>query len=425
MTSIIVLATIIVLIGAGLRYPGALLAGTFATYQAGALIDLPQLVIVYTIAAGAIVLIRFIVARNPFQFKLIDAATGLLLMLCVVSQFWSSDVDRSAPMLLQLVLAMAGMYLIGRFQSGDPYQLLQQMCLFLASSGAVIGLCLLASRATGTWSAEHRLLLADSTASAVGLSQPWPAMLLACLILFFNGRGLAQLVGLICLPIIGYTVIAAATRSVFLAFGLGAVVYIAASLSVRNAPRILIGLIGVIVSGFVLVLLMPADQLALTLGRFDDLISSSGGVTDASARERLTLFTTCWNLLRDYPLYGIGYGAFGHFATYDYPHNLFLEILVSLGGIGFAIFIIWLFVLLLSEIALLTRNRPAAAIIFAMTILTLIQLQVSFAFSMAKPLFLMVALTACFLPIRRAASVRPRRALRSHRGGTALEPVDG
>jgi O-antigen ligase len=410
MVSIITITVIVSFLIAGLRYPGALLAGTFATYQAGALLNFPQLVIIYTAVAGAVIMIQFVAGHNRSHFALIDGATFLLLLLCTASQLWSLDTDKSAPLLLQLVLSIGGMYLIGRFQTGDPLRLMQQMCLFLAISGAVLGFCLLANRATGSWTAQHRLILEGSDAAAVGLSQSWPAMLLACVILLFNGRSLSQLVGLVCLPIIGYVAIIAATRSVFLAFAVGAIVYIVSSLSMRNAPRLLFGVITTVAAGFSAVFVMPAEQFALAFGRFDDLFSSSdGGVADASARERFDLFTTTWSLLRDHPFGGIGYGAFGHFAKQDYPHNLFLEILVSLGATGFAAFIIWLLVLLLSQVTLLLREQAASAIILAMTMMTLTQLQVSFAFSMAKPLFLMVALTACFLPRGYAGTVRPPR----------------
>lgn len=409
MTILITLAVVAGLLIAGLRYPGALLAGSFITYQAGALLKFPPVVIIYTAAAAAIAIARHFVLRGRFRLRFLDIMSLLVLLVCAVSLFWSVDEELSLAMLTQLALSFAGMYAIGRLHSGDPAPLLRQMCLFLAGSGALLGLCLLAERASGSFTAEHRLIVTGSDAQAVGLSQPWPAMLLACVVLLLNGRGWARLVGLTCLPVIAYVAVSAATRSVFLAFGVGALVYIAASLSIRNLPRVLFGVLGIVAAGFAAIFVMPAQQLATTVGRFDGLFSSGNGVTDASTQDRLDLYEACWQILNSYPLFGIGYGGFGKFAEQNYPHNLFLEMLVSVGAIGFIPFLVWLAVLLTGQMALLFRDHAAGAIIFAMTILTLAQYQISFAFSMAKPLFLMAALTACFGPIARWSPVRRGR----------------
>lgn len=73
--------------------------------------------------------------------------------------------------------------------------------------------------------------------------------------------------------------------------------------------------------------------------------------TDSSTKYRMSIYGACFNMIRDYWLTGIGVGAFAlvypryvYAASNSYhSHNLFLQVLLELGVVGFTVFLLLLF----------------------------------------------------------------------------------
>ena len=72
--------------------------------------------------------------------------------------------------------------------------------------------------------------------------------------------------------------------------------------------------------------------------------------TDSSTKYRMSIYGACFDMIRDYWLTGIGVGAFSlvypryvYAASNSYhSHNLFLQVLLELGAVGFAVFLLLL-----------------------------------------------------------------------------------
>lgn len=73
-------------------------------------------------------------------------------------------------------------------------------------------------------------------------------------------------------------------------------------------------------------------------------------MTDSSSRYRMSIYAACFDMVRDYWATGIGVSAFSmvypHYlysaSNAYHSHNLFLQILIELGAVGFVIFILLL-----------------------------------------------------------------------------------
>jgi O-antigen ligase len=73
------------------------------------------------------------------------------------------------------------------------------------------------------------------------------------------------------------------------------------------------------------------------------LSSASHVYIDPSAQARLNLYSAAKQIILDAPMFGHGLGSFGSLADWvtvdTYPHNMFLEVIVTSGIVGLAIFL--------------------------------------------------------------------------------------
>ena len=107
--------------------------------------------------------------------------------------------------------------------------------------------------------------------------------------------------------------------------------------------------------------ILPPDRL---VDRFAALSSSE----EITADGRLALWAESWDLLKDYPLFGVGLGAYeAAFLKYkksapmksdDYAHNDYLQLLAELGAVGFLLAASLVTALLARAIRVSSR-RPA------------------------------------------------------------------
>lgn len=78
---------------------------------------------------------------------------------------------------------------------------------------------------------------------------------------------------------------------------------------------------------------------------------SSPSISSYEYGGRIFIYSESIRLIKENPL-GIGLGSFSKVTPYSYPHNIFLEIFVELGIIGFSLFLFLLFLILKKSLAL-------------------------------------------------------------------------
>ncbi|WP_295529265.1 O-antigen ligase [Novosphingobium sp. Chol11] len=417
--SLVIIAALLAL---GIRMPGVLLGGTLFTYQLGAVAHLPWLGTAYIVAATMISVGRFAYAPHKLQVQTTDIGALAIVLLSTVSIFWSVAPDSSVEEALALFLSVAGMYGVARLLPLDQGKSLRIMVWTIAVMAPVVSLILLNQRANSSWTAQHRLLVEGSSATAVGLSQPFASCLLACSMLLLM-RVPSWQKGLIvgALAIVTYTAIATGTRSVFLAYGVGLLVFFVLSLKSIKPSRILQGTLAIVVASSIILFFAPVEGLSESAGR---LLGAGGAVgEDASSLERIGFYNVAWSQFEKHPLEGIGDGGLIRFASISYPHNLVLEVLSEFGIVGLIVFGVW-FVNVFREAAYVgLRDPQTGAILIAFLATVLVQHQVSFSFAMARTLFLVTALLAAYgSGYRLAAKKRRPRPADAHLG--TRRPLD-
>lgn len=418
--SLVIVAAILIV---GIRVPGVLIGGTLFTYQLGAVTHLSWIGTGYIIAATLITVTRY--AYRPHKIILQPADFGVFAIvgLSTVSVYWSFDPDASVTEALALTLSVGGMYSIARLIRQDDGKWIYAMLWTIVIVSPILSVLLLGMRDTSGWTAQQRLLIEDSEASAVGISQPFASCLLACSILLLSRvpnwqKGLI----ILALAVISYAAIASGTRSVFLAYGAGLLVYFALSLRSIKLSQLWQGVVALAVASSFLMYFAPIEQLSDSIGR---LFGDSRGVgTDISSLERLAAWRTAWELFQQYPLAGMGDGAIGRYAAYPYPHNLELEVLVEFGVLGAAVFGLWIVAVVREAWFVKACDAKTGAVLIAFVAVVMMQHQVSYSFAMARMLFLMVALLAAVGSQYRAMpqyrrGTREMRAKRGHKSGRA------
>jgi O-antigen ligase len=126
------------------------------------------------------------------------------------------------------------------------------------------------------------------------------------------------------------------------------------------------------------------------------------------------------------PIFGQGFGSFVLFSFGPYPHNIFAEIGSTGGLVGIALLLLWLATVGLA-VARVYRLQPAyGALLAAIGIVSFSQMQVSFAFFMGRPLFLVCAIGSALSSVQ-AARARALHNVRA-RGPvmrTGTKPISG
>lgn len=390
--------SVLTLLGAlaiGLRNPGVLFAGCLFTYQAGAVSGFGWIGSAYIAVGSAVALARYTVA--PFTLRLTSADVTLLALVLylVTSSLWSPIPTDAMGMSGQLLLSVAGMYLIARLQRADIGSILKDMTIGTVVIGAVMCYCMLAMRVTENAHQTTRLYISNEDASTVGLSMPLPfAMLAAVTLMYLAPKRWMTAMATMAFALIAYCSIASATRSVFLAFGVGLIVTLwLARKSISIGRYMLTGALG-IAAVPVLIGIMPTDQLANLYMRLFGNFSGGQVEADASSIERLYLWSDGYGMFLHNPMFGTGFGSFGMFSFFTYPHNMTIEVAAAGGIVGLVLLMAWLGALFVTLWRAHRRNPGYGAFLIGITVVALAQLQVSFAFFMARPLFLACAVAA-------------------------------
>lgn len=153
--------------------------------------------------------------------------------------------------------------------------------------------------------------------------------------MFWKSRGAEKCLWFCTTGVMGFGLLATGSRGSMLGLAVSAAVF-ALFAEHRLLP---FGIAAVAALPFA----MPASLRARFLGALAG--------TDSSTRYRMSIYGACFNMIGDNWLTGIGVGAFalfypryGYAASNSYhAHNLFLQVLLELGVIGFAVFLLLLF----------------------------------------------------------------------------------
>jgi O-antigen ligase len=393
--------TIAGLLLAGIRYPGALLAGCLFTYQASELSNLPWLSSAFGGAAVAVSLVQYCAKPVRLSITLADISLMGLVIFLAVSTTWSRDTAASYAQLALLLQSVLGMYGIARFRANNPQHLVYQMLWATMIAGVIFALIMLGERATDNASQALRLTISSDTASVVGLAAPLPFVMLSATILaFMSDRKRTTIVSGICLGISAYVSTVSATRGVFIAYGAGLIVALTLLFKHVQLRRYSYVAFGCVFALLMVVVLMPTEQIDRSIGRLFGNFAGSHVVLDASASERLYAWKTAQSLFSGSPLSGTGYGSFGYYSFVAYPHNMLLEIAAAGGLLGLVFLGLWLTAIGRS-LFIVNKNLPVhGAIVVALWVAAFTHLQLSFAFCMGKPLFMLSAFAAALVNIR-------------------------
>jgi len=104
-------------------------------------------------------------------------------------------------------------------------------------------------------------------------------------------------------------------------------------------------------------------------------------VSVAHNLERVATWTTTIDMIRDYPLFGIGIGSYRrlapeyrqgyniHWTAKSHAHNSYLQVCVESGVIALVLFLLWLVILIVksSILAIKAKNNGARALLYSLT----------------------------------------------------------
>lgn len=389
---VILLATLL----AGIRWPGALLAGTLFTYQAEALAMNEWIGPIYVGMAAIISVSHALRYGAGFRVTVLDLATLALVCGAALSASYAPEFKSSLNDVVLLTISFGGMYAIARLMPPNIDRVLKETVIITAILGAVFSALMITNRATEVQYSLRLYLSGNTGASVVGMSQPFPIALMCCFLLIYMGRGKAiTSLAIVSGSITLYASLLSSTRGVFLALAGGALVFLLLSFRHSKLGR-LSRLACFAAAGIGLVsLFAPADQLSASFGWLTRNITPDGiWLSDVSSQSRIQSYRLALDLFYDSPIIGQGYGGYSQLTGEPYPHNMFLEFASQMGLLGLALLSVWLLALTTTVLQIYRVRPSAGATLAALCFTAFVQMQLSFAFYMGRPLMLFAALAA-------------------------------
>jgi len=157
---------------------------------------------------------------------------------------------------------------------------------------------------------------------------------------------------------------------------------------------------------FVWILFINPDFIDRLLNGLTMLLKS-GEEKGESALVRINAWDTALDLFVSHPIIGVGTGGFAHFHSIEYPHNLIYEIAAENGALGL-LPLLFLIIISLWEIMLSARKKanPFAILAASLTLLNLLEAQVSYTLWMHKGWLISLALLIALNRSHDATSVK-------------------
>jgi O-antigen ligase len=393
MLALMIMAALLV---GGIRWQGLLLAGILFTYQAHTLSQFSGLGETFAAAALVISIARAAAEQRFPRLGWLDAVfLSMCLWFCLSPIYSTTSTDSFSW--VEGLLASSSLYFVGRLADPQRYRrTIVEMLIGLEMAGALLGTQLVhAARAMQM----DRLALGES--SAVGLSQTLPYEFVAAVICTILGASLKRLpllaVSLLCLAVIGFTSVASATRGVFIADAAALAVFLWCYRRQISPSRwaFLSPVLAVAVVLFLSKIATDRNVATAIQRLLQNFVSRE---QDLSSLGRLEAFTTAIQMFTSHPILGAGMGSFNDVRPdLGYPHNLFLEIAAEFGLVGLGLLLAYLCVLIARADLVRKKLDPLmGSVLLAFLAAALVHQQLSFAFIMARPLFLLTGMTAAF-----------------------------
>lgn len=147
--------------------------------------------------------------------------------------------------------------------------------------------------------------------------------------------------------------------------------------SIRNFTIFVVVLLIIVVAIFKVPLLYNVIGYRILdalneLGMVQDVILPESAIIDESTKKRVEMMETAWKMFSQKPILGWGWNAFAILAGYGYYcHNNYLEIMVSMGIVGFLIYYAMPMTLLAGSIMQTDKNKRflCISLIFSMLFL--------------------------------------------------------
>lgn len=379
---------------AGMRWPGALVAGAIFTYQASILSGIATMTEAYMVAALAIGLFKARDVLPGLKLNPLDLAFGLFVVFHCLTAAYSPSPAHALAGVQRLFMAATSLFLLGRLCASvaQPHKLATQVATALLVFGSIFaGLFLFND------SASQAVRLQIGGASAVGVAQPFPLALAACTFAMVatlsRGKIMPFLVCAVAAAVLLYASVLSGTRGVPIALAAALLVM---ALLAGTRSNIWLAVLAVIALAVLTVpFLSGLGEERLFRSGLERLLvnfRAHGIATDVSLTVRLEQQAMALRLWQENPLLGVGLGGYAALTGRNYPHNILIEIATESGALGLILFVT--FTAMLAH-RLLQQPDAAARILFCgLFAAGFMHMQISFALFMAKPLFLLAGIAA-------------------------------
>ena len=398
----------------GLFWPGAVLAGVLLTYTAASISSHEWVTPVYAVGALAVTIVRYPRTRPVLVPNAVDLTFLLFILAYAATTIYAVYPDAAKAASIKMLMAAISMFLVGRLiiSPQNAEELTKQFIVATLISGAAMSY-LLFHAATGGGANYWSRLSVDGS-SAVGTSQPIPMALIAAILAAIYCVARKKWISLLGVVALGgwvlYIAILSGTRGIFIAAGAG---LLAAAITGRRvvpwARLAGLSLLTIVTLAVATPHMEETRRLTFSIDRLLGNFQEGGIVVDESARLRMQVQQAGMEMFKEKTLAGAGIGNYDAITHSAYPHNLEIEIAAEAGVIGLALLCIYLFSLFQRQMKIVMFQPIVGVVLLAMTVSCVIHQQVSFAFFMAKPLFMLTGLTASALMSFRASNPKARQ----------------
>ena len=311
---------------------------------------------VFMIFAAYLLFLMF-VNRGPIRWMHILWVGGFYV-LSVISQKWSYYPEGGGVVLGNIMSSMLLSWSMGEYVYQGKKSI-DQLCeiMMIMAALLLVNFALNATQVKGRYSL-------GTNANTVGVSAAYLFGFLFYKAKAENWRKITP--NLLSVAMIIVTLFTG-SRKALLMIGLFVAAYMFMWMPERNLKKILGRIVGLVVSAAVLwFLLMKVDVLYESVGnRLETLFLYwfRGEEVDASAISRDNMSTIAIEIFKQHPILGNGHNAVKYLSRYQtYSHNNYLEILCSVGIVGFALYYFPLFYFTVQAF-ILWRKRVSGAIL--------------------------------------------------------------
>lgn len=169
-----------------------------------------------------------------------------------------------------------------------------------------------------------------------------------------KGKGTLRLINFLYIPLAIFAIILTASRGSFLIAITGLLLVPLSFPDLPAKARVLI-LVGAVASGAAILTFIPASNFAR-------IAETSSELDAGNVSNRSQIWESGWEMYKDYPILGVGTGAFAqsvepYLGYPQFAHNAFIQSLAELGPIGLVLFTLNVIVTLVPLLGLRRKER--------------------------------------------------------------------